>query len=195
MPLDDSRAPFKEEERGKVLDPNPERRRYLVDLFYKFAQNRISLADLSRFPRKKLVRVAEIGYFKYKYGRYEEAKKIFETLVAIDHANHYYHTALGGVYQKLGRYVDAVVEYTRAHRLRPKDLCSYVNRGEIYLKHKNFRKAAEDFRAAIQLDPDGKNLWANRARSLVIALKRNLELRQRLQRRPASRENPARPRQ
>ncbi|MBI2980817.1 MAG: tetratricopeptide repeat protein [Deltaproteobacteria bacterium] len=80
----------------------------------------------------------------------------------------------------MGRYVDAVVEYTRAERLNPKDFCVFVNRGEIYLKHKNFRKAAEDFRNAIVLDREGKNLWANRARSLVIALKRNLEMRQRM---------------
>lgn len=179
MPLDDRRPPFEEEEKGKVLDPTPERRRLLTELFYKFAKNRISVADLSRFSRNKLVRLAEIGYFKYKYGRYPEALKIFETLVAIDHVNPYFHTALGGVYQKMGRFVDAVVEYTRANRLNPRDVCPYVNRGEIFLRHKNFRKAAEDFRNAILMDPEGKNLWANRARSLVIALKRNLELRKR----------------
>lgn len=178
MPLDETRQPFEEEDRGKVLDPNPERIRHLVEIFFKFAQNKISLADLARFPRKKLIELAEIGYFKYKYGRYEEAQKIFETLVAIDHTNHYYHTALGGVYQKMGRYVDAVVEYSRASRLKPKEVCPFVNRGEIYLRHKNFRKAANDFRSAILLDPQGASLWANRARSLVIALKRNLELRQ-----------------
>jgi hypothetical protein len=51
-----------------------------------------------------------------------------------------------------------------------------VNRGEIYLIHKNFKKAAEDFRSVILLDPVGKNKYANRARSLVIAIKRNLQL-------------------
>lgn len=177
MPLDDTRHPFEEEEKGRVLDPHPMRKRYLAELLYKFAKNRVSYADLVRFPRKKLIRLAEIGYFKFKYGRYQEALKIFETLVAVDHVNAYYHTALGGVYQKIGRFVDAVVEYTRALRLQPKDVSPYVNRGEIYLRHKNFRKAAEDFRNAILLDQDGKDLWANRARSLVIALKRNLELR------------------
>lgn len=179
MPLDDRRAPFAEEEKGKILDPTPERKRFLTELFYKFARNWISVADLARLPRKKLTRMAEIGYFKYKFGRVQEAQKIFETLVAVDHANPSFHTALGGVYQKRGRYVDAVVEYTRALRLNTKEVCPYVNRGEIYLRHKNFRKAAEDFRNAILLDPSGQNLWANRARSLVIALKRNLELKKR----------------
>jgi len=187
MPLDDTRHPFGEEEKGKILDPHPQRRRYLTELLYKFARNRVSISDLMRLPRKKLIRVAEIGYFKFKYGRYQEAQKIFEALVSLDHTNAYYHTALGGVYQKLGKFVDAVVEYTRALRLNPKDLCPFVNRGEIYLRHKNYRKAAEDFRSAIVLDQHGKSLWANRARSLVIALKRNLELKQRARHPPSPR--------
>jgi len=50
-----------------------------------------------------------------------------------------------------------------------------VNRGEIYLRHRNYKKAAEDFKNAIVLDMSGRNLWANRARSLVIALKRSMD--------------------
>ncbi len=46
--------------------------------------------------------------------------------------------------------------------------------------HKNFKKAAEDFRTAILLDPLGKNMYANRARSLVIAIKRNLQMQKAL---------------
>ena len=64
MPLDDRTLPFEEEEKGRVLDPTPERRRLLTELFYKFAKNRISVADLVRFPRKKLVRLADQGDFK-----------------------------------------------------------------------------------------------------------------------------------
>lgn len=177
MPIEDTRQPFKDEEKGKVLDPSPERRRHLTELFFKFAANKITPGDLLGIPRKKLLRLAEVGYLKFKYGRYQEALKIFEPLAAVEKRNYYYHTALGGVYQKLGRFVDSVVEYSRALQLNPKDICSFVNRGEIYLRHKNFKRAAEDFRQAIVLDGTGKNLWSNRARSLVIALKRNLELK------------------
>lgn len=180
MPREETRHPFADEEKGRVLDPNPERRRYLTEVFYKFLSHRISVADLVGLPKKRFGRLAETGYVKYKYGRYEEAMQIFKTLATLDSVNPYYHTALGGVYQKLKKYVDSVVSYTRALRLNPKELCCHVNRGEIYLRHKNYRKAAEDFRNAIILDPDGKNLWANRARSLVIALKRNMELKKRM---------------
>lgn len=192
MPREETRHPFTEEEKGRVLDPNPERRRYLTEIFHKFVTRKISAADLIGLPKKKLSRLAEIGYVKYKYGRYPEALQIFKTLATLDSLNTYYHTALGGVYQKLGQYVDSVISYSRALQMNPKDLCPYVNRGEIYLKHKNYRKAADDFRNAILLDPNGANLWANRARSLVIALKRSLELRKKAQQ--ASRPHPSHPR-
>ena len=81
------------------------------------------------------------------------------------------------IYQKQKQYVDAVVEYTQALRLSPQDAASLVNRGEIYLRHRNYRKAAQDFRSAILLDAAGRNLWSNRARSLVIAIKRSMEMK------------------
>ena len=190
MPREETRHPFSDEEKGRVLDPNPERRRYLTEAFYKFLSHKISIAGLLNLPKKKFGRLAEIGFVKYKYGRYQEAQEIFQLLATLDSVNAYYHTALGGVYQKLGKYVDSVVSYTKSIRLNPKELCCHVNRGEIYLRHKNYRKAADDFRNAILLDPNGRNLWANRARSLVIALKRNMDLKKKLTPRPS----PARPR-
>jgi len=180
MPREETRHPWSEEEKGKVLDPNPERRRYLTEAFYKFLSHKISMADLVGMPKKRFGRLAEIGYIKYKYGRYPEALEIFKMLATLDSVNAYYHTALGGVYQKLGKYVDSVVSYTKALRLNPRELCCFVNRGEIYLRHKNYKKAADDFRNAITLDPDGRNLWANRARSLVIALKRSMDMKKRM---------------
>lgn len=186
MPREETRHPFSEQEKGRVLDPNPERRRYVTEVFYKFLSHKISVADLANIPRKRFARLAEIGYVKYKYGRFEEALQIFKTLATLDSINTYYHTALGGVYQKMGKPIDAVVAYTRALRLNPKELCCFVNRGEIYLRHKNYKKAADDFRGAILLDPQGKNLWANRARSLVIALKRSMDLKKRMMQQAAA---------
>ena len=98
-------------------------------------------------------------------------------LARVDHKNHYYHSALGAVYQKMKRPVDAVTQYSVSLKLNTNDVSSHVNRGEIYLRHRKYKKAAQDFRSAILLDMRGKNLWANRARSLVIALKRTLDIR------------------
>lgn len=169
MPPDSPKQP--------ILDPNPERRRHLTQILGRVADGQLSLADLKGFSKKKLFQLAETGYVKFKYGRLSEAKEIFGGLAKIDHRNYYYHSVLGGIYQKEKNFVDAVVEYTQALRLYPKDTASLVNRGEIYLRHRNYKKAALDFRNAILLDATGRNLWANRARSLVIAIKRNLDMK------------------
>ncbi|OGQ66487.1 MAG: hypothetical protein A3F89_05485 [Deltaproteobacteria bacterium RIFCSPLOWO2_12_FULL_50_11] len=169
--------PLFEDLKGKILDPHPERKRHVIDVLYKFFTNQLSIADIERIPKRKLLQIAEAGFVKFKHGRLEEAKDVFEMLVRVDHRNYYFHAALGAVYQKLKRPVDAVTQYTLAIKLNANDATSYVNRGEIYLRHKKFKKAAQDFRNAILLDMRGKNMWANRARSLVIALKRNLDER------------------
>ncbi|MFO1518570.1 MAG: hypothetical protein U1F57_02730 [bacterium] len=165
-----------ERAQSKILDPTPQRKKYVIELLYRFFNKEISYAQLTGIPQKDLFQLAEMGYVKLTYGRTDESKRIFECLVKLDPRNFYYHAALGSVYQKIKKFVEAVFEYTEALRYNPDDLASLVNRGEIYLLHKNFRKAAEDFRAAILKDPSGRNNYANRARSLVIAIKRNLQL-------------------
>lgn len=157
------------------VGPDAARRKRLVELLQRFLEDKISLAELKGIGRDKLFLLAEAGYVKFKHGRIEEAEKIYQALVMLDHRNAYYHSVMGAIHQKKGRPVEAILEYTRAIQIDEEDLSCYVNRGEIYLRHKNFRKAAEDFRQAIVLDSSGQNLWANRARSLVIALKRALE--------------------
>ena len=153
----------------------PDRRRRLPRIFQDFLDNKVSLAELRGMSRQKLFRLAEAGHIKFKYGRADEAEKIFEALLILDHRNAYFHAVMAAIHQKLGRVVQAVVEYSKALQMNPKDVASFVNRGEIFLRNKDFRRAAEDLRSAILLDVSGRNLWANRARSLVIALKRNLE--------------------
>jgi Flp pilus assembly protein TadD len=166
-----------EDLKGRILDPHPQRKQHLIDIIYRFFNGSLSVADIERIPKRKLLQIAEIGFVKYKHGRYQEAADVFEMLVRLDHKNYYFHSALGAVYQKMKRPVDALTQYSLSLKLNGKDMAAYVNRGEIYLRHKKFKKAAQDFRSAILLDMKGRNLWANRARSLVIALKRTLDLR------------------
>lgn len=158
-----------------LLDPTPDRRRRLTRIFQDFLANKVSIAELRGMSRQKLYRLAEAGHIKFKYGRVDDAEKIFEALLILDHRNAYFHSVMGAIHQKKGRIVQSIVEYSKALQLNAKDVVSFVNRGEIFLRNKDFRRAAEDLRSAILLDTSGRNLWANRARSLVIALKRNIE--------------------
>lgn len=164
-----------QQKRTPLLDPTPGRKKRLVEVLYRFLADKASLAELSGVGRTELVKLSECGHVKLKHGRLEEAEKIFQGLIVLDHRNPYFHAMMGSVHQRRERPVEAIVEYTTAVNLNPRDISSLVNRGEIYLRHRNYKKAAEDFRTAILLDQDGINLWANRARSLVIAIKRSME--------------------
>ncbi len=165
-------------QRTQIVDPTPSRKKLLMEKLLAFVDNNACIADLKGIKKQQLDQLAEMGYVKLKHGRVDEAEKIFKALLLLDHRNAYYHAGLGAIHQKRNRMVHAISEYSFAIRLNPNDISSRVNRGEIYLRHKNYKKAAEDFRGAITLDPHGINLWANKARSLVIALKRSIELDQ-----------------
>lgn len=173
------RGQFPEKEEPKpskvILDPNPRRRKKLLEKFNALLEDKVSLAELKGMRREQLYLLAEAGHVKLKHGRIEEAEKIFQALILLDHRNAYFHAAMGAVHQKRKRPVEAIYEYTTALSIDAKDIISFVNRGEVYLRHKNYKKAAQDFRNAILLDIQGRSLWANRARSLVIAIKRQME--------------------
>ncbi len=158
-----------------IIDPTPGRRKHLTELLYAFLDDKISLAELKGIKRDELFRLSEAGFIKFKHGRLDESEKIFQALIVLDHRNGYFHAMMGAIHQKRGRPIEAIMEYTQAIKLTPKDISAHVNRGELYLRHRNYRKAAEDFRNAIMMDMSGANLWANRARSLVIAIKRSME--------------------
>jgi Flp pilus assembly protein TadD len=160
---------------AQIIDPTPERRKHLTEVLYAFLNDKVSIAELKGIKRDELFRLSEAGFIKFKHGRLSEAEKIFQALIILDHRNGYFHAMMGAVHQKRGRPIEAIMEYSQAIKLAPKDIAAYVNRGELYLRHRNFRKAAEDFRSAILMDMSGANLWANRARSLVIAIKRSME--------------------
>lgn len=163
-----------EKGRSKLLSPDPKRRKLITELLHAFANRKISFADLTRMDKKKIKQLAEMGYVKLHHGRYDEARKIFEVLAFLDYRNFFHHLALAGAYQKLNKHLDALFQYSETLKIDPKNINALVNRGEIYLRAKNYRKSAEDFREAILLDEMGKSPFANRARSLVIAIKRGM---------------------
>lgn len=162
--------------RTQIIDPTPARKKHLTEILSAFLEDKISLAEIRGISREQLFQLSDAGFTKFRHGRLDEAERIFQGLIVLDHRNAYFHAMMGAIHQKKDRPIEAILEYSQAVKINPKDVATFVNRGEIYLRHKNFRKAAEDFRSAIILDMSGANLWANRARSLVIAIKRQMEM-------------------
>ena len=132
----------------------------------EFIQGESTWAEVQGIPQQMLLDIAERGYLKFKSGRLKEAEILFKGLSALDHKTAYYHTALGAIYQKQENYLDALAEYTAAIEIDPEDVTAYVNRGEIYYLLGSDDLPMQDFESAIQLDPQGKDPWANRARFL-----------------------------
>ncbi len=153
-----------------VTDVDPkDAEKACVDL-EAFMRGEKTWQEVQGIPQQMMLDIAEAAYLQFKSGRYEIAEQAFKGLCIWDHKSAYYHTALGAIYQKQKKHIDAIAEYTVALDLDPQDITAYVNRGEVYLTiafHPElYLQALEDFEAAIALDPEGQDPWANRARLL-----------------------------
>lgn len=132
----------------------------------QFLSGDLSWADLSQYTPEILFKTAEAGFNQFNIGQYDSAERVFKGLTVIDPDNYYYHQMLGAVFQRREKNAEAIVEYTVASDLNPKDIVSLTNRGEVYMKLGVPELAMTDFDRAIALDPKTEDKWANRSRVL-----------------------------
>ncbi len=137
----------------------------------KLLEGDLSWADMSQYTPEKLHQIAESGYEKFKIGQYEAAEKIFRGLTVLDTENYYYHQMLGAVFQRQEKWAEALVEYSIAIEINPRDIVSLTNRGEVYVKIGVLDLAHQDLDQAMGLDPKNEDRWANRARMLKEQIK------------------------
>jgi len=137
-----------------------------------YLEGKIGWAELFNFTPEMLFQMAEFGYNQFKFGRYEDAERVFKVLTVLDWNNHYYHSMMGSILQRQKRYGEAIAEYTQAIELYPQDIVSLTNRGEIFLLHNLLDEAEGDFKKAIAGDPSKENKWSNRARILLDQLEK-----------------------
>ncbi|MDH5527840.1 MAG: tetratricopeptide repeat protein [Nitrospirota bacterium] len=140
---------------GKTLD---DFKRHMPEIDRKMAGR--SAARLSEDDKEKSLEFLEAGLEKSHSGNYHDAIKEFDR--AIDLFSYmpspYYERGLCNYY--IGKYDDAIIDYTSAIHAAPKDVevsttyKSYCNRGTIYQMQKQYEKAVSDFQAAIQHKPD-----------------------------------------
>jgi tetratricopeptide (TPR) repeat protein len=156
---------------SEPLDRSPEiTETFSADRFEKFIMGEITLGQLYGITIEEAYSVAELGYTLYEQGRWKDAQTVFQGLVISDPYDGYFHTMLGAVYQKQNLVDGAIEEYSIAIGLDPANIDAYVNRGELLMQKGSFEQAAKDFKQAIELDPDGTNRSANRARALASAI-------------------------
>ena len=68
----------------------------------------------------------------------------------------------GYVYDELGKYDEALQDYTRAIELDPKETLAFINRGATYVKLGKYDEALRDYNRAIELDPKDARSYNNR---------------------------------
>lgn len=140
------------------------------DQVEKFIMGDATLGQLYGMTIEEAYSIAELGYTFVEQGRLKEAQTVFQGLVLSNPYDAYFHTMLGSIYQKMELIDGALEEYTIACALDPANLQGYVNRGELLIRKGNFEQAARDFKSAIDLDPNGVNASANRARALATVV-------------------------
>jgi Flp pilus assembly protein TadD len=104
-------------------------------------EGRKQLREVLEFSPDRLAQLTELAYLLFEEGRYEEARVMFEGLVALDMSNPYFYRALGAVSQRLGKNDAAVRYYQRALKLNDSEPEVWGNMGELLLVEGEMERA------------------------------------------------------
>lgn len=139
----------------------------LPKLLPQWAAGQVTLKDLKGYSDDELYAIAHTGYFFLMQGKNDEARTLFEGLVAIDPRNDYYYRALGVIFHKLGDTERAIRQFGYAIKVNPRSPAAYVNRAEVYLTQTRNQEAAQDLQRALQLTGRRDRALARKARALL----------------------------
>jgi tetratricopeptide (TPR) repeat protein len=121
---------------------------------------------------KQIQAQAALGYNLYQQGKLKEAEVIFRSLTAVNTKSPYGYAGLGAIaLAKRPKDLNAAYEnISKAASLAPRDATIQSNLGEVLLRQGKFDEAGQQFKKALELDPDGRDPGANRARALLSGL-------------------------
>ncbi|NTX00548.1 tetratricopeptide repeat protein [Myxococcus sp. CA051A] len=140
-----------------------------VQRMKSFARGEATWAEVEGMTFEEAKAIAQVGCDLAAAGRLEEARILFEGLVAGNPRDAGARAALGTVYQKLGRLEEAIAEYSAALARDAAHPVALANRGELYLR-KGERQGFTDLSNAVEVDPHGETAAGRRARALVKAI-------------------------
>jgi Flp pilus assembly protein TadD len=140
-----------------------------------FIKGEVTLAELEGIDGESQQKVAQLGYRLLTAGRLADARALFEGLVALNPKEPYFLLAAGAVAQKEERWDDAERWYSLALDRAPEGAVALANRGEVRVMKGDIDGAAPDLMAAVKQDPQGKEPTTQRARGLLLEIKRQLD--------------------
>lgn len=110
---------------------------------------------------------AALGFASYQQGRVEEAREIFEGVIALDSTSYYGWAGLGAIELSEDNLDAAESSLLAASNRYGEDPTVLSNLGEVYLRKGDAEKATEYLEKALKLDPKGEDPGANRARAIL----------------------------
>ncbi|MDX2153452.1 MAG: tetratricopeptide repeat protein [Bryobacteraceae bacterium] len=138
-----------------------------ADALQQVIDGKLPLNVFFDLPAEQIQALAASAYTVYEQGRTAEAKEMFEGLVALDSTSYYGYAGLGAIALAEEDLQTAHANLAEAAKRNPKDATVQANLGEVLLRQGKGEEAAEAFRAALELDPQGKDPGANRARAIL----------------------------
>jgi tetratricopeptide (TPR) repeat protein len=152
--------------------PEPIDPKELPKMLPRWAAGKITLKEIKGYTDDELYAIAHTGYFFLMQGKNEEARTLFEGLVAIDPRNDYYYRALGVNFHKLDDPDRALKQFGYAIRVNPRQAAAYVNRAEVHIAQKRYGEATQDLQRALQLVTAKDVQLARKARALLRVTRR-----------------------
>jgi len=138
----------------------------LRERFQELLQGHDNLVDALGMSLEDILALALVAQQLAQQGQLEEAQRLLEGLVAVDPTNPYLHTCLGTVYMQREMKEEARAAFGVALAFNPEDIVAHTYAGELALEAGEVEAAVQHFQKAVELDPEGKDPFANRARIL-----------------------------
>lgn len=136
-------------------------------------KSRRTLTDETVDPTEQaFVDLTRLGHEAFQAGRADEARVVFESLVALGRRDPFAHTMLGTILLGAHALDRALEQFEAALEIDPEDLAALVYRGEIRLSRRKVGRAIEDLERAVKLGP-GSDPFVARAKKLLSLARSN----------------------
>ena len=137
--------------RQEAPDMTTEEYSALYDTVVETLKEGGTYAQLKGITADECEALYSMGYGMYEEGRYTDALKVLSYLVALNHTEHRYLTALGATAQALGKYEDALQQYMAATLLDPLEPAPVYHSAQCLMEMRQYSAALESCNLAISM--------------------------------------------
>lgn len=131
-----------------------------------------TLADIVDVSREQLSALSMIAYSHFENGRYEEARALYESLVALDPDEPYYFAAVAATAVEQDALPTALQWYERSLIRDPTHLPSLAGKAETELRMGDVDRALQTFETVLSTASDPSDPLVQRCRGIVLAISR-----------------------